>query len=43
MSKVSELERIRALEAKLKQRKVQQQRKEARGRSAAVKKSRGED
>jgi hypothetical protein len=36
-------ERIQALEAKLKQLKVQQQRKEARLRSAAAKKSRGEE
>jgi hypothetical protein len=36
-------ERIQALEAKLKQLKVQQQRKEARARTAASKKSRGEE
>jgi len=36
-------ERIQALEAKLKQLKTQQQRKEARARSTAAKKSRGEE
>jgi hypothetical protein len=36
-------ERILALEAKLKQLKVQQQHKEARARTAASKRSRGED
>jgi hypothetical protein len=43
VSKVSERERILALEAKLKQLKVQQQRKEARARTTAAKKSRGEE
>jgi hypothetical protein len=43
MSKVSDRERIQALEAKLKQLKTQQQRKEARARSTAAKKSRGEE
>jgi hypothetical protein len=43
MPKVSELERIEALEAKLKQLKVQHQRKEARARSVATRRSRRED
>ena len=43
MSKVSERERIQALEAKLKQLKTQQLRREARARSTAAKKSRGEE
>ena len=41
MAKVDE--RIQALEAKLKQLKVQQQRKEARARTTAAKRSRGEE
>jgi hypothetical protein len=43
MSKVSERERIQALEAKLKQLKVQHQRREARARTVAAKKSRGDE
>jgi multidrug efflux pump subunit AcrA (membrane-fusion protein) len=41
MSKVDE--RIQSLEAKLKQLKVQQQRKEARARTTAAKRARGEE
>jgi large subunit ribosomal protein L7/L12 len=41
MAKVDE--RIQALEAKLKQLKVQQQRKEARARTTAARRSRGEE
>jgi hypothetical protein len=41
MSKIDE--RIEALEAKLKQLKVQHQRKEARARTAAAKRARGEE
>jgi len=41
--KVSERERIQALEAKLKQLKTLQARKEARARTTAAKKSRGEE
>jgi hypothetical protein len=40
---VSERERIQALEAKLKQLKTVQARKEARARTTAAKKSRGEE
>jgi hypothetical protein len=43
MSKVSEQERIQALEAKLKQLKVVQQRKEARARSVALHRSRRDE
>jgi large subunit ribosomal protein L7/L12 len=43
MPKVSERERIAALEAKLKQLKVQQQRKEARARTVEARRSRRED
>lgn len=43
MPKVSERERIEALEAKLKQLKVQQQRKKARARSVEVRRSRREE
>jgi hypothetical protein len=43
MPKVSERERIQALEAKLKQLKTVQARKEARARTTAAKKSRGEE
>ena len=43
MSKVSERERIQALEAKLKQLKTQQQRKEARARTVAAKRTRHEE
>jgi len=42
MSKVSERERIQALEAKLKQLQTVQARKDARARTTAAKKSRGE-
>ena len=41
MSKIDE--RIESLEAKLKQLKIQQQRREARARAAASKRARGED
>jgi len=41
--KVSERERIQALEAKLKQLKTLQARREARARTTAAKKSRGEE
>ena len=43
MPKVSERERIAALEAKLKQLKVQQQRKEARARAIEGRRSRREE
>jgi hypothetical protein len=43
MSKLSERERIQALETKLKQLKVQQQRKEAKARSVALHRSRREE
>jgi hypothetical protein len=43
MPKVSEQERIAALELKLKQLKVQQQRKEARARTVEARRSRRED
>ena len=43
MTKVSERERIAALEAKLKQLKVVQQRKEAKARSVALHRSRREE
>lgn len=43
MPKVSEKERIQALEAKLKQLKVQQQRKEARARTVEARRSRREE
>jgi hypothetical protein len=43
MSKVSERERIAALETKLKQLKTLQARKEARARSVAAKRTRGEE
>jgi len=43
MPKVSERERIQALEAKLKQLKTLQTRREARARTTAAKKSRGEE
>jgi hypothetical protein len=43
MPKVSERERIQALEAKLKQLKTVQTRREARARTTAAKKSRGEE
>ena len=43
MPKVSEKERIQALEAKLKQLKVLQQRKEAKARSVALRRSRREE
>jgi hypothetical protein len=43
MPKMSERERIQALEAKLKQLKTVQARKEARARTTAAKKSRGEE
>jgi hypothetical protein len=43
MTKVSERERIQALEAKLKQLKTVQTRREARARTTAAKKSRGEE
>jgi hypothetical protein len=43
MPKVSQQERIQALEAKLKQLKTLQARKEARARTTAAKKSRGEE
>ena len=43
MSKVSERERIQALETKLKQLKVQQQRKEARARSVEARRTRREE
>ena len=43
MAKVSERERIQALEAKLKLLKTLQARKEARARTTAAKKSRGEE
>jgi hypothetical protein len=43
VSKVTERERIQALEAKLKQLKTVQARKEARARTTAAKKSRGEE
>lgn len=43
MAKVSESERIAALEAKLKQLKTLQQRKEARARSVEAKRSRREE
>jgi hypothetical protein len=43
MAKVSERERIQALEAKLKQLKTVQARKEARARTTAAEKSRGEE
>jgi hypothetical protein len=43
MPKVSEKERIAALEAKLKQLKVVQQRKDARARSVEARRSRRED
>jgi len=43
MPKVSERERIQALEAKLKQLKTVQARREARARTTAAKKSRGEE
>ena len=43
MSKVSERDRIQALEAKLKQLKTLQTRREARARTTAAKKSRGEE
>jgi large subunit ribosomal protein L7/L12 len=43
MPKVSEQERIQALEAKLKQLKTLQARKEARARTTAAKRSRGEE
>jgi hypothetical protein len=43
MTKVSERERIQALEAKLKQLKVLQQRKEAKARSVALHRTRREE
>lgn len=43
MPKVSELERIQALEAKLKQLKTQQQRSEQRARTIAARRSRHEE
>jgi hypothetical protein len=43
MSKLSERERIQALEVKLKQLKVQQQRKEARARTVEARRSRREE
>ena len=43
MPKVSEKERIQALEAKLKQLKAQQQRKEARARTVAARRTRHEE
>jgi hypothetical protein len=43
MSKVSERERIQALEAKLSQLKTVQRRREARARTTAAKKSRGDE
>jgi hypothetical protein len=43
MPKVSERERILAMEAKLKQLKTLQIRREARARTTAAKKSRGEE
>lgn len=43
MVKLSEKERIAALEAKLKQLKVQQQRKEARARTVEARRSRREE
>jgi large subunit ribosomal protein L7/L12 len=43
MAKVSERERIAALEAKLKQLKAQQQRKDARARSVEARRSRREE
>lgn len=43
MPKMSERERIQALEAKLKQLKTVRARKEARARTAAAKRSRGEE
>jgi large subunit ribosomal protein L7/L12 len=43
MTKLSERERIQALEAKLKQLKTLEARKAARARTAAAKKSRGEE
>ena len=43
MPKISERERIAALEAKLKQLKTIQTRKEARARNVAAKRSRGEE
>ena len=43
MSKVSERERIEVLEAKLKQLKTQQQRKEARAWSIATKRTRAQE
>jgi hypothetical protein len=43
MSKLSERERIQALEAKLKQLKVQQQRKDARARAVEGRRSRREE
>jgi hypothetical protein len=43
MAKVSERERIAALEAKLKQLKVQQQRKEARARTVETRRTRREE
>jgi hypothetical protein len=43
MGKVSERERIQALELKLKQLKVQQQRKEAKARSVALHRTRREE
>jgi hypothetical protein len=43
MPKVSEHERIAALEAKLKQLKVQKQRKEARARTVEVRRTRREE
>ncbi|MGA2707298.1 MAG: hypothetical protein ACLP0B_05840 [Steroidobacteraceae bacterium] len=43
MSKVTERERIASLEERLKQLKVRQQRKEARERSIATRRTRAED
>jgi hypothetical protein len=43
MAKVSERERIQALEAKLRQLKTVESRKDARARTTAAKKSRGEE